>query len=602
MAEREFSCIKQVVRTVQIPLPATFISNEIAGITEILESWKRQYKKQLQGVVVNYRNLSLSSPTGFIAPNKPFVYYNVKATFDLFCPKLGDIVKGKINRISKEHIGCLIEETINATIHLSKDSPQDLSPFINIDQEILFEISSFNYERKMIRVTGKITPKCIQLMRDLFPSQACNSLVDNPEISNNTDEGIGTSNESADDGVLNRNSDESKINSNDVNFKKPFSRDIKSKKQSSKRSKSDSESSSNDSSDISSSDEKPKKKYKVSKKSKSESSSKDSSDISSSDEKPKKKKKKYSDKTSQDMGDHLNINSLSNVVSSDTLIENFSNFNQNGSLKVLKEEVSSDEDNTHDKKHKKKQRQDSSPSLVEESNNPILNGGVSDLDKSAINKIDKLSKKRKRESESSLIDTSELSTADEMPKKKKKRKDKSVSLLEKEIKEALLNMPIDDISRAKLSNIVEIHKKKKKHKDKSIPAPVLENGNRNELVEDPDENIATILSLKREIFSPVRTIDNIVPEIKDKKKNKDKKTKEKKRSKKKKGKVLGSGAVLKKDRKSHKKGPKKNKLDGEQSKKHKKSKSHKKDKSEKKKKKDNSKSKKVSDNIKSEID
>ncbi|GBM63355.1 hypothetical protein AVEN_185463-1 [Araneus ventricosus] len=532
MAEKKFSCIKQVTRTVQIPLPATFISNEISGIAEILESWKCQYSKQLQGVVVSYKHYSLSS-SGFITPNKPFVYYNVKGTFDLFCPKVGDIVKGKIYKIFKEHIVCHIEDTINGSIHLSSDSSKELAPFICLNREILFEILSFSFDRNMVlSVKGKITRKCIQLMRELFPPQTFSNLVDTPELSNNTDEGIGSSNESADDGLLNHTFDGSKINDDDVNFKKPLSSYTKSKKKSSKRPKRDSESSSMDTSDVSTSDEKP------------------------------KKKKKHNDKSNSDVGNYLNANNLSSdTVSCDTLIQNFSSFNHSEILEALKEEETTFEDNTRVKKHKKKQKRDLSPSLIGEPNNRTFSGDISslDLNTSAGFETAKFSKKRKRESESSFMDTSEQSTADEMPKKKKKCKDKTVPLEEKEVKNELPDMP------------------------------------------DDETITAALLSLKREISSPVKTSDNFVPGSKMKKKSKDKKSKEKDKSKKKKGKVLASGAVLKKDKKSQKKGSKKNKLDGEQSKKHKKSKSHKKDKSDKKKRKGSSKNK-VSDVIKSEID
>ncbi|CAL1297829.1 unnamed protein product [Larinioides sclopetarius] len=530
MAEKNFSCIKQVVKTVQIPLPSTFISNEICGITEILDSWKRQYSKQLQGVVVNYRNLSLS-PNGFLVPNKPFVYYNVKATFDLFCPKIGDIVKGEIQHISKEHILCLIEGTISVSIHLSSDSPIELAPFICLNREILFEISSLKFDTKMIlNVKGKITRKCIQLMKEFFPPPTFNSLVDTPEVSNNTDEGIGTSSESADDGLLNHAFDAPKIN-DDANFKKPFSSSTKSKKKS-KRPKSD-----------------------------SESSSMDTSEVLTSDEKPKKKKKKHNEKSYPYVENYSNANNVSsNTVSSDTLIQDFSSLNHSEILEALKEEDLPFTDNTCVKKHKKKHKRDSSPSLIGEptkSCNQTLSLDMSSLDinNSVGFEMPKVSKKRKRESESSFMDTSEQSTADEMPKKK--HKDRAVPHIEKEIKNELLGMP------------------------------------------DDDTVIATVLSLKKEISSPVKMSNNYVPE--NKKKSKDKKSKGKDKSKKKKGKVLASGSVLKKDKKSQKKGSKKNKLDDKQSKKHKKSKSHKKDKSDKKKKKNSSKNK-ASNVIKSEID
>ncbi|GFV37266.1 s1 motif domain-containing protein [Trichonephila clavipes] len=210
--DEEFSCIKQVKKTVQLPVPLSFVTNEITGISEILDSWKRQYVKSLHGIVVDYKNASLASRTGFIGINNPFIYYNVTATFDLFCPNIGDIVKGRINRISREHIGCLIQGTINVTIHLSRNSTTELSQFLNLNREILFEISHFDYERKMIRVTGQITPRVIQLMKDLFPPHTS---VTSTHVQYNFDDETGSNRENPDDSLFDPLTDSS-LNQNNI--------------------------------------------------------------------------------------------------------------------------------------------------------------------------------------------------------------------------------------------------------------------------------------------------------------------------------------------------------------------------------------------------
>ncbi|GIY40899.1 s1 motif domain-containing protein [Caerostris darwini] len=228
MNENSFSCIKQVVKTIQLPLPFAFISNEVASITEILDSWKRRYVKQLKGVIVNYKNISLCSP-GSVGFTSPYIHYKVTATFDLFCPNVGDIVKGKINYISREHIGCLIEGTINVTIYLSQDSSPELSQFIYLNNDILFEIVNFDYERNIIHVRGDITPKCILLMKHfLHPESYSNnhvkySLEDGVD-SDVSDDGIGSS---IDTCISNAEKD--------VNFKKPLSSKKKSKTKSHKK-------------------------------------------------------------------------------------------------------------------------------------------------------------------------------------------------------------------------------------------------------------------------------------------------------------------------------------------------------------------------------
>lgn len=166
MVEEIFSCIKELTRVVHVALPSLYISNEIAGVSDILESWKRQYITQLQGVVVSYKNVSLMTNSGFIVIDKPFIHYDVKATFELFCPSIGSIVKGKINRVSYDYVGCLVHNTINVAIKLSDNSADKLSKFLVLDRMILFAITCFDFHRKVIRVKGEITDECIKLMNE----------------------------------------------------------------------------------------------------------------------------------------------------------------------------------------------------------------------------------------------------------------------------------------------------------------------------------------------------------------------------------------------------------------------------------------------------
>lgn len=166
MVDDNFSCIKEVTKTVHIALPTACISNEISGICDVLETWKRQYIQQLQGIVVGYKNVSLSTIRGFVKSDCPVVHYDVKATFELFNPTAGSILKGKINRVNQDHIGCLVHNTINVTIARPNELLGDLSNFIILDRIILFQITRLDFKGKIIRVRGKITQECVDLMKE----------------------------------------------------------------------------------------------------------------------------------------------------------------------------------------------------------------------------------------------------------------------------------------------------------------------------------------------------------------------------------------------------------------------------------------------------
>lgn len=166
MMNEDFSCVKDVTKIVNLTLPFMYNTNEISGICDTLESWKRQHVKQLQGVVVGYKNVSLTSKRGYLKLDLPVIYCNVKATFELFYPTIGSIIKGKINRISQDYIGCLVHDTINVTVHQTADLASDISKFIALDRFILFQITHINFKSKFIHVKGKITEECVTLMKE----------------------------------------------------------------------------------------------------------------------------------------------------------------------------------------------------------------------------------------------------------------------------------------------------------------------------------------------------------------------------------------------------------------------------------------------------
>ncbi|XP_035232638.1 DNA-directed RNA polymerase I subunit RPA43-like [Stegodyphus dumicola] len=215
MDDDKFSCIKQVHKSVHISVPSAFISNEVSGITEILDSWKRQYVKQLQGVVVGYRNVSLASRANVFVVDQPAEHCYVTAVFYLFCPNIGTIVKGTINRISRDHIGCLIHDTINVTIHLSDESYEDISRFMYLNSTILFQITHYDFARKIIRVEGEITPECIRLMETMYPESVQNSNKSSLKYLDNQQE-LGTSNNHNFQSKKNKKSKRMKLDAFDV--------------------------------------------------------------------------------------------------------------------------------------------------------------------------------------------------------------------------------------------------------------------------------------------------------------------------------------------------------------------------------------------------
>ncbi|XP_076332564.1 RNA polymerase I subunit F [Tachypleus tridentatus] len=165
----KFSCVKHIRKSIHIPLSPVYIGDEVKGVLHLLNCWKRQYIKSLQGVLIGFQNISFVQSQGLIITDQPFIHLDVAADFYVFQPVVGSIIRGKINRLSPEHVGCVALGCINVSIQLTRCLSPELIPYLRVGQEVFLKVSSIDFQRKILHIGGKITNECIQFMKDIDP-------------------------------------------------------------------------------------------------------------------------------------------------------------------------------------------------------------------------------------------------------------------------------------------------------------------------------------------------------------------------------------------------------------------------------------------------
>lgn len=167
----EYSLIKTCHETVHVPLPPAYVGSEAKGIRTLLESWKGQYVERLHGVLLGYENIKFVEASGTIIDDQPFVHQDIIGDFQVFKPETGSIVRAYINRMSRNHVGCLVHDWINLSILLPPNPAPELSRYLNMGQEILCKITSLSvYRHNALRLRGSITSDCLELMQDTVPA------------------------------------------------------------------------------------------------------------------------------------------------------------------------------------------------------------------------------------------------------------------------------------------------------------------------------------------------------------------------------------------------------------------------------------------------
>ncbi|XP_023210683.1 DNA-directed RNA polymerase I subunit RPA43-like [Centruroides sculpturatus] len=161
----EFSCIRCVKKDVHIIMLPSFIGNELNGVKAVLDDWKNRYKKQVNGIVIGYKNITFSQPQGIIISDQPCIHQDVIVDFYVLQPSVGAILQGTINRISETHIGCLVHGGINASITLTHPHPKKLNRYAILGKNLLFEITGVDTRPRVIKIHGTITKQCMKLMK-----------------------------------------------------------------------------------------------------------------------------------------------------------------------------------------------------------------------------------------------------------------------------------------------------------------------------------------------------------------------------------------------------------------------------------------------------
>ncbi|KAK3102943.1 hypothetical protein FSP39_015146 [Pinctada imbricata] len=114
------SCFESVTACKHIVLSPKYLGSVKDGIINQLEAEKNVFSDLLEGAVIAYDNIKLKSSSGAIVNEESHVHFDIQADFIVFRPFVGAKLKGKVNRIFKQHVVCLVHDSFNAPIHKPK--------------------------------------------------------------------------------------------------------------------------------------------------------------------------------------------------------------------------------------------------------------------------------------------------------------------------------------------------------------------------------------------------------------------------------------------------------------------------------------------------
>jgi DNA-directed RNA polymerase I subunit RPA43 len=107
---------ERIKTRLQIHLAPTFINNTDQGITEYLGQMVTKYIPELEGVLISFANIRKLDTQCVLKTESPFLHFYITVELTLFRPKLDMVMVGIVNKVSPDHVGCLVNGYFNCSI------------------------------------------------------------------------------------------------------------------------------------------------------------------------------------------------------------------------------------------------------------------------------------------------------------------------------------------------------------------------------------------------------------------------------------------------------------------------------------------------------
>lgn len=132
------------------------LDNINSSIKELLNKNIARYCRHLNGILLGYDNVKLLSSDGLICDDSCFVHTDIEADFYVFKPEIDSTLQGVINKISKDHVACLVHKTFTISLPKPDDAVTWIGNKAQIGQEVQFTIVEAVFDGSLPYIRGII--------------------------------------------------------------------------------------------------------------------------------------------------------------------------------------------------------------------------------------------------------------------------------------------------------------------------------------------------------------------------------------------------------------------------------------------------------------
>lgn len=147
-----------------LALAPRHIGNEQEAIKNKLKRMRLRSLPGHEGIMVESNNVQLLEQLGTILDEQPYVFWKVKFECVLFCPQIGNITKGVVQKILSGYFLAKVYESVTVTVSiLDHLKDNDISKSLALGQEVYFRIKD---AKEGTAITAEFDEECIDLVKN----------------------------------------------------------------------------------------------------------------------------------------------------------------------------------------------------------------------------------------------------------------------------------------------------------------------------------------------------------------------------------------------------------------------------------------------------
>lgn len=165
-------------------LPPRYLNGRIgSGVKELLERQIGKYNESLDGIHLAYSKVKVIQRASFLLYDSVDMHFDVHYDVVIFRVYPGTLLKCTVNKVSADHLGCLIHKVINMSVPVPEWT---FDPNQVKGQEMICKVTKVEYKKGVLGIYGELTEDSLATIQERFAaSEEMKHEEDEMDISQN---------------------------------------------------------------------------------------------------------------------------------------------------------------------------------------------------------------------------------------------------------------------------------------------------------------------------------------------------------------------------------------------------------------------------------